>query len=228
MTSLRGLGFLLLAGILLFSVSLSGVAQQPTQSEQQDPAAQTEYSTTAQENAGAPAAAEHSISVPDNYQGASESQAAASGNEQQGYPAGAAPVLGHPLDPADVDTLTGKNEQRRQVGPVGGSYYGYPMSSDWFGTPQFGTRFFSGAGTQFFNPLLFGGINPFLTRGFGRGRNFGQNSFVFAPSPLTPFFLGGPHFATPGVVFTPGRNWNFAPPQATRFTGSRSVPHHRP
>lgn len=217
MKSLRGLGFLLLVSVLLLFVNLGAVAQQQTQSNEEQP--QSPY-PAAEENAGVPAAAEHSISVPDNYQGAS-------GNEQQGS-SGAAPVLGHPLDPADVDTLTGKNEQRRQVGPVGGAYYGYPMSNDWFGTPQFGTRFFSGAGSQFFSPFLFGGINPLAVGGFGRGRNFGPNSFVFAPSPVTPFFLGGPHFATPGVVFSPGRNWNFGGPPRAGFTGSQFGRRHQP
>jgi hypothetical protein len=134
-------------------------------------------------------------------------------------------VLGHPLDPADVDTLTGKNDQRRQVGPAGGAYYSYPMTNDWFGMPQFGTRFWGTPGGRFGSPFMTGTFG----RGFGGGhfRRFGANTFFLAPPAGTSFFLGGPHFATPGM-FAPGRNWNFGVPPQANVTGSPFGPHHQP
>ncbi len=100
MNSLRGL---VLAAVMVLVLTLCAVAQS-TSSSQEPSADQSAYPAVTEQTAP-----EHTISAPDTYS-----------NEQVAAPA---PVLGHPLDPADVDTLTGKNEQRRQPGAVGGAYY---------------------------------------------------------------------------------------------------------
>jgi hypothetical protein len=218
MKNLRGLGVVLSVGLVLFLFFLNLGAFAQSQSEsQQDTSAESAY-PAASENA--PATDERSISVPEDYVNPNYQPAPANAADQQASPT-AAPVLGHPLDPNDVATLTGKNDQHRQLGLNGGYYY--PYSTDWFGvpqfgTPQFGTQFFSGPGSRFGN--AFGG--------FGRGRNFGPNSFFFGPGPGTSFFLGGPHFAAPGMVFAPGRNWSFRAPPHAAATGSRFGRHHQP
>src|SRR5581483_3744157 len=117
------------------------------------------------------------------------------------------------------------NDQHRQVGPAGGAYYGYPMTTDWFSTPQFGTHFWGTPNGRFSSPFMFGSFG----RNFGgrHFRNYGPNTVFFAPPAGTSFFLGGPHFATPGV-FTPGRNWNFGVPPQANVTGSPFGPRHQP
>jgi hypothetical protein len=201
MKTLRGLGVVLSLALVLFFLNLSAVVQSQSDSQQDTDSA------TSQSASG-----ERSISVPEDY---SNPNYQAPANTDQQAPS-AAPVLGHPLDPNDVATLTGKNDQRRQPGYNGGYYYyPYSMSTDWFGN-QFGTQFFPGpGGNQFFG-------------GFGRGRRFGPSTFFFGPGPGTSFFLGGSHFGTPGLVFAPGQNWNFSGPPQSRTIGSRFGPHHRP
>jgi len=211
--------------ILVFSLTVLNLSAQQTTQSTQD---QTSPAASPSENA--PASSQDFSGT--NFLGADQQPAA----EEQGYPQqaseqpsqavpGAAPVLGHPLDPADVDTLTGKNDQRRQVGPAGGAYYGYPMTNDWFGIPQFGTQFWGTPGSRFGSPFMTGAFG----RGF-RGRHLGRfgTSTVFLAAPAgTSFFLGGPHFATPGM-FAPGRNWNFGVPPQANFTGSQFGPRHQP
>ena len=216
MKSLRGLAVVLSLALVLFLLNLSVFAQSQSES-QQDTTGGSAYPAAADNT---PTAGERSISVPEDYQNPNYQQPPADQNDQQASPT-AAPTLGHPLDPNDVVTLTGKNDQRRQPGLNGGYYY--PYSTDWFGVPQFGTpqfstQFFSGAGRRFGNS--FGG--------FGRGRNFGPNSFFFGPGPGTSFFLGGPHFAAPGMMFAPGQSRNFSAPPHAAATGSRFGPHHQP
>jgi len=209
MKSLRGLGVVLSLALGLFFLNLSAIAQSQSESQQD-----TSAYPAASENTGG----ERSISVPEDY-----SNPNYQANTDQQAPS-AAPVLGHPLDPNDVATLTGKNDQRRQPG-YNGAYYYYPYSSstDWFGGSQFGTSQF---GTQFFSGP--GGFGNRFFGGFSRGRNFGTNTLFFGPGPGTSFFLGGSHLGTPGMVFAPGQNWNFAAPPQARFTGSRFGRHHRP
>ncbi len=213
--------FVLPLVLLIFVLNLS--AQQTTQSAQdQTPAASpSENAGSSQDFAGT------NFLGPDQQPAADEQLGyAQQASEQPSQPVpGAAPVLGHPLDPADVDTLTGKNDQRRQVGPAGGAYYSYPITNDWFGTPQFGTQFWGTPGSRF--------GSPFITGTFGRGlrgRHLGRfgTSTVFLAAPVgTSFFLGGPHFATPGM-FAPGRNWNFGVPPQANVTGSPFGPRHQP
>ncbi len=111
-----------------------------------------------------------------------------------------APKPGHPLDPADVDVLTGKNKPTNPYGPYGGrivvdpySGFGYPMGMSRFdqsifstpggsmlsGTPSFaignagGRRFFFVNGSQAGLPILF--FNHGSNRSFvflGRGLSF--------------------------------------------------------
>src|SRR5579885_2679421 len=213
--------FVLPLVLLIFVLNLS--AQQTTQSAQdQTPAASpSENAGSSQDFAGT------NFLGPDQQPAADEQLGyAQQASEQPSQPVpGAAPVLGHPLDPADVDTLTGKNDQRRQVGPAGGAYYGYPMTTDWFSTPQFGTHFWGTPNGRFSSPFMFGSFG----RNFGgrHFRNYGPNTVFFAPPAGTSFFLGGPHFATPGV-FTPGRNWNFGVPPQANVTGSPFGPRHQP
>ncbi len=244
MKRLRGLVF---AVVAVLALTLCAVAQS-TSASQEQPADQSVYPAASEQNA-----AQHTIPAPDDYS-----------NEQSSAPGpAAAPVLGHPLDPADVDTLTGKNDQRRQPGAPAGAYYTYPMSNNWFGTPQFGTRFFSGPSTYLWSPVFSGGFGPggfgafgpggfggFAQGGFGNfgpgglgnfgpggfGNvgpggfgNFGPSPYLFSPGSGTSFFLGGPHFSTPRVMFTPGQSANYrTPPRSGNSTGSRFGPHHRP
>lgn len=242
MNRLRGLG---LAAATVLVLTLCGFAQS-TSSSQEQPGDQGAYPAANEQNAE-----DHTIPAPDRYS-----------SEQSPPGPAAAPVLGHPLDPADVDTLTGKNDQRRQPGAPAGAYYAYPMSNDWFGTPQFGTRFFSGPSTYLWTPIFSGfgaggfggfaqgGVGNFGPGGFGNfgpggfgnfgpggfGNfgpggfgNFGPNPFLFSPGPGTSFFLGGPHFSTPRVAFTPGQSTSYrTPPRSSHSTGSRFGPHHRP
>src|SRR5581483_1502185 len=157
MKSLRGLGVVLSLALGLFFLNLSAIAQSQSESQQD-----TSAYPAASENTGG----ERSISVPEDY-----SNPNYQANTDQQAPS-AAPVLGHPLDPNDVATLTGKNDQRRQPG-YNGAYYYYPYSSstDWFGGSQFGTSQF---GTQFFSGP--GGFGNRFFGGFSRGRNFGTNT----------------------------------------------------
>lgn len=222
--------FVLPLAVLIFVLNLA--AQQTTQSSEAQTSTQAAYPSS--ENAApenAPASSQDFSGT--NFLGADQQPSA---DEQQGYTQqaneqpsqpvpGAAPVLGHPLDPADVDTLTGKNDQRRQVGPAGGAYYGYPVTNDWFGIPQFGTQFWGTPGSRFGSPFMTGAFG----RGF-RGRHLGRfgTSTVFLAAPAgTSFFLGGPHFATPGM-FAPGRNWNFGVPPQANVIGSPFGPRHQP
>lgn len=225
MKSFGRYGFFLPVVVLLFGVAV--MCQQATTFAQQEnsdqaaPQAASEPAPTAPPENAAPSSSQDFSGT--NFLGTYDSPAPEQANEQQRPAPGAAPVLGHPLDPADVDTLTGKNDQRRQAGPMGGAYYAYPMTNDWFGTPQFGTRFWGTPSGRFFSPFMFGG------RGIGgRGfRTFGPTNVFFAPPAGTSFFLGGQHFATPGM-FAPGRNWNFGVPPQANVTGSPFGPHHQP
>ena len=90
-----------------------------------------------------------------------------------------APQLGHPLDPADVDVLTGKTKAQTNTGyrvdPLSYAYgYGYA-----------GMQGYRGRGW---------GRTPFL---FGRT---GGGSF---------FFFGNPGFFAPNLFFRPGRGGFF-------------------
>lgn len=94
----------------------------------------------------------------------------------------AAPVPGHPLDPADVTTLTGRYGGSASYVPGYRYYYppdagGYPMVVPLFGGSEFSTSPWS-------TPML----SPF---GFGR-RNF----FLFGHAGFGPPFFspGGPGF----------------------------------
>ncbi len=98
-----------------------------------------------------------------------------------------APKLGHPLDPADVDILTGKNKPANAYGPYGYratvdpySGFGYPMSGSRFGqstldlSGEFSSpRAFSLRNSQAGLPILF--FNRGAHRSFvflGRGLSF--------------------------------------------------------
>ncbi len=107
-----------------------------------------------------------------------------------------APKLGHPLDPGDVDILTGKARGsaklgfRGEVSPYG--YGGYPVNVAQYSPSQFAR--FSNATSPPFVPLLFGrvGNRSFFLIGnttsfapplffFSRGRGLGSN-LLFAPA----------------------------------------------
>jgi hypothetical protein len=98
-----------------------------------------------------------------------------------------APKPGHPLDPADVDVLTGKNKSANPYGPYGTrvvvdpySGFGYPMSGSRFGqstldmSGEFPTpRAFSLRNSRAGMPILF--LNHGSNRSFiflGRGISF--------------------------------------------------------
>jgi|SRR5712692_5897141 len=125
---------------------------------------------------------------PESTQTNSSSQ---SNNTRQGQTPAAAPQLGHPLDPADVDILTGKADRAARGNVAGNvpSMYGYGGTS--YGRQSYGAG--STKTSPPFVPLAFGNVNgrsfvvigstsgaraPFFLapRGFGR---FG--SFFFLP-----------------------------------------------
>jgi hypothetical protein len=113
-----------------------------------------------------------------------------------------APKPGHPLDPADVAVLTGKNKPA-QSNPYGA--YSYPVFVDPYGTygyPAGGSHF----GTQIFSTP--GGMAvpefPPFAMGQFRGRRFFVGSGNFGGLPLL-FFTHGSNrvfvFLGPGMSF---------------------------
>ena len=115
-----------------------------------------------------------------------------------------APQLGHPLDPADVDVLTGRAKAPTSTGyrldPLSyayGSYAGYPTNVAPLRAPRFAG--FGPARTPFV-PLLFGrtrsgsffflGNSPFFAPPFFffRNRSGTGNSFLFGPARSGFFF----------------------------------------
>lgn len=102
-----------------------------------------------------------------------------------------APQLGHPLDPADVDVLTGKAKntnargQRAEVLP---NSVGYPINVAQFDARQLGqvgTRIGSALPTQ-------------LLLGRSRNRSLLRNTPLFLPP---PFFFTGRRFANQRFLF---------------------------
>ena len=103
-----------------------------------------------------------------------------------------APKLGHPLDPADVDVLTGKNksraysdsESRREVNPYGPYGRLGPWGDEYYGYGRLNA-----------NPSIFAAVTtkispPFSLVFAGRFRNRPVILFGGAPTPL---FLGRFH-----------------------------------
>lgn len=108
----------------------------------------------------------------------------------------AAPKLGHPLDPADVDVLTGKTKAGRAPGYGNAAapypYMSYPVNvADYAPSRSLG---WNSPASPPFVPLAFGRFNRqnFFVIGnttsigpplffFGRGRT-GLNTFFFAPA----------------------------------------------
>lgn len=110
-----------------------------------------------------------------------------------------APKLGHPLDPADVDILTGKTRApaysayRGYAGPYA---YGYPANASLFGQSRFAQV--STATQPPFAPLVFGrvGRRSFIVIGtttpVGSGFFFlggARRSAIFFPVPVRPGFM---------------------------------------
>jgi hypothetical protein len=92
-------------------------------------------------------------------------------NSQSNLPASLRP--GHPLDPADVDILTGKRDREIQASQAGaGAYVTVGMSSD---IGEYGRAFDVGLLplTRISNPFFF---SRWQLRGFGRG-GFGRGGF---------------------------------------------------
>ncbi|MFY9584248.1 MAG: hypothetical protein WAR21_07145 [Candidatus Acidiferrales bacterium] len=115
----------------------------------------------------------------------------------------AAPTLGHPLDPADVDVLTGKTKtagalsRRYEAAPY--PYASYPLSAPGYVPSRLlGTNPLA---SPPFTPLLFGRVRGrsffFIgnTMGFGSPRFFfsrgrtGSSTFFFAPARPSFFFF---------------------------------------
>ncbi len=88
-----------------------------------------------------------------------------------------APQLGHPLDPADVATLTGRSGERQTAYQAGYGYY-YPYAAS---LPLFGNGRFPGSNwaTGMFGPI-----------GFGRGTLFLFRNGGFAPPLFGSAFVG--------------------------------------
>ncbi|HTC64268.1 MAG TPA: hypothetical protein VK709_15600 [Candidatus Saccharimonadales bacterium] len=92
-------------------------------------------------------------------------------NSQSNLPASLRP--GHPLDPADVDILTGKRDREIQASQAAaGAYVTVGMSGD---IGEYGRAFDVGLLplTRISNPFFF---SRFGARGFGRG-SFGRGGF---------------------------------------------------
>jgi hypothetical protein len=110
-----------------------------------------------------------------------------------------APKLGHPLDPADVDILTGKADRAARGytntnSAVPYTYgYGYGGTSYGFGQTQ--------SGPSLFAPVSTATSPPFVPLAFGR---VGNRSFaVFGSTiPFAPlFFTPGRFFGSTGTFF---------------------------
>ena len=104
-----------------------------------------------------------------------------------------APKLGHPLDPADVDVLTGKNTQNAgaarpvEVLPYGfagyGGYAGYGRFGYSMGTSRFGGSQFApvgGSAQPLFAPIAFGRVGNRSFFVVGNTGSFGAPFFFFS------------------------------------------------
>jgi len=96
-----------------------------------------------------------------------------------------APKLGHPLDPADVDVLTGKNKQNAgparpvEVLPYGYAGYGVYLGYGRFGS-TWGTSRLGGSAQPLFAPIAFGRIGNRSFFVVGNASSFGSSAFFFA------------------------------------------------
>lgn len=116
---------------------------------------------------------------PESSQPNSTSQ---TNNANQAQTPVAAPKLGHPLDPTDVDILTGKADRSARSYPPGYMPYMYG-----YGAADYGGRYASGTTrtNRPFVPLAFGNVN---------GRSFVVIGSTFRGTPslfLTPRGFGG-------------------------------------
>lgn len=102
-----------------------------------------------------------------------------------------APKPGHPLDPADVDVLTGKSKPANPYGPYGYRVVADPYSG--FGYPMTGSRFnqsvFSTPGGS-----MLSGVPPFAFGDVGGRRSF---------------FVNGSHAGLPVLFFNRGSDRAF-------------------
>lgn len=123
-------------------------------------------------------------------------QAPARTEEQSAAPAPPqakpAPKLGHPLDPADVDVLTGKTKQNAgaprpvEILPYGyagygyGGYgrFGYSMGTSRFGGSQFAPV--GGSAQPLFAPIAFGRVGNRSFFVVGNTSSFGAPFFFFS------------------------------------------------
>ena len=113
-----------------------------------------------------------------------EEQSAAT-NSAQAKPA---PKLGHPLDPADVDVLTGKANRTTganrpvEVLPYGYAGYGgfgrYSMGTSRFGGSQFASV--GGSAKPLFAPIAFGRVGNRSFFVVGNTSSFGAPFFFFS------------------------------------------------
>lgn len=117
----------------------------------------------------------------------SQTNPASQNNANQAQTPTAAPRLGHPLDPADVDTLTGKADRSAR-----GYSPGYVPYMYGHGSAGYGGRYGSGS-TQTsppFVPLAFGNVN---------GRSFIVIGSTFRGTP--PLFIAPRGFGGFGSFF---------------------------
>ena len=121
-----------------------------------------------------------------------------------------APKLGHPLDPADVDVLTGKSKrassdayQAPAISPYGYGGYGgyggfgpYSLGASRFGGSQFASV--GGSAQPLFAPIAFGRVGNRSFFVIGNTSSFGAPFFFFGRSharPIGLFPLAGPRLS---------------------------------
>ncbi len=97
----------------------------------------------------------------------------------------AAPKLGHPLDPADVDVLTGKNKQSARANrPVEVLPYGYAGYGGYLGYGRFASRWggsrVGGSAQPLFAPIAFGRIGNRSFFVVGNTSSFSAPFFFFS------------------------------------------------
>ncbi len=144
-----------------------------------------------------------------------------------------APQPGHPLDPRDVDILTGKTG-RQYAAPPAAYYYGYPGYSYGYPYPAGPMPSFTSSGllsspnldaTPRYAPMYFGVFNgrPFFIAGDTTLTN--PSSLVFGPvftpfTPVTPVFSFGSFSRAPQF----GSQQPFPAAAPTRVTPRTSAP----
>ena len=147
----------------------------------------------AAQNLGAQQQSQEPPKTPDASDAA---EPASTNTTPQAQAPASAPKLGHPLDPADVDVLTGKADRARGYAGRAVPYsYNYGFGGTGYQLGQ------SGSGLSLFAPVTTATSPPFVPLAFGQ---VGNRPFaVFGSTiPFTPlFFTPGGFFGNTGAFF---------------------------